>query len=248
MDKHDLYERCVQNPGVLVGFLRGLHAHDPRVLAEDMCGTAALSRRWVREVPDSRAYATDIDPEVLARAADASRGDDRIGLRRGDVLNAPLESPRPDIVFVGNFSIGEVSSREFLVRYLRRTHERLAPGGIVACDTYGGHSAFLVGASSRRHVTDDGLVIHYTWEQREADPLTARVVNALHFRVEKGGRVLEDHPDAFVYRWRLWSVPELRDAMLEAGFAETSVRWSLDEDPGPLGTTFFVCVVGRKPA
>ena len=30
-------------------------------------------------------------------------------------------------------------------------------------------------------------------------------------------------PRAFVYRWRLWSIAELREAMMEAGFARTAV-------------------------
>jgi hypothetical protein len=30
--------------------------------------------------------------------------------------------------------------------------------------------------------------------------------------------------DAFVYRWRLWSIAEMRDAMVEAGFASTEVH------------------------
>jgi hypothetical protein len=30
-------------------------------------------------------------------------------------------------------------------------------------------------------------------------------------------------PSAFVYRWRLWGLPELRDAALEAGFARVDV-------------------------
>ena len=31
--------------------------------------------------------------------------------------------------------------------------------------------------------------------------------------------------DAFVYDWRLYSIPEVRDALLEAGFSDVSVFW-----------------------
>lgn len=76
----------------------------------------------------------------------------------------------------------------------------------------------------------------------------------MHFRVERDGVIVASIEDAFVYRWRLWSVPELREAMLEAGFASTEVREDLHKD-APAGETlrasldasegFIACVVGR---
>ena len=65
--------------------------------------------------------------------------------------------------------------------------------------------------------------------------------------------------DAFVYHWRLWSIPELRDAMHEAGFKSTAVyprtAGATDsegnlythaiDDPTELGDSFNVFVVGR---
>jgi hypothetical protein len=70
----------------------------------------------------------------------------------------------------------------------------------------------------------------------------------------------EEFTDAFIYRWRLWSVPELRDAMAEAGFKTTQVYAKLaeamDEDGNAFTTpvedgqeelddNFIVLVVGR---
>ena len=34
--------------------------------------------------------------------------------------------------------------------------------------------------------------------------------------------------NAFVYDWRLWSIPETRDAMKEAGFSDTAVYWETE--------------------
>jgi hypothetical protein len=34
--------------------------------------------------------------------------------------------------------------------------------------------------------------------------------------------------DAFTYDWRLWTIPELRDAMLEAGFSDVAVFWETE--------------------
>jgi len=84
------------------------------------------------------------------------------------------------------------------------------------------------------------------WEQREFDPCTARAVNAMHFRVERDGEIVQSLEDAFVYSWRLWSVPELRDAMTEAGFTATEV---VPVQPAADATEGFIpCVVGRKSA
>jgi hypothetical protein len=94
---------------------------------------------------------------------------------------------------------------------------------VFACDIYGGESAFLAGSSDVEHPLPDGGVVVYTWEQRSADPLTGRVRNAMHFEVRCDGVVELTLRDAFTYDWRLWSVPELRDALVEAGFAAVEI-------------------------
>lgn len=259
LDRHDLYERTVQSPEKVVQFLRAIHGSSPRVLGEDFSGTASISRAWVRLVPDGAAIAVDLDAVVLERARDhATSG--RLERIEGDARAATDPARHAaDVIFVGNFSIGEIHERADLVRYLARSRDRLRTGGVFVCDTYGGPSAFRVGAVERSHWVESGVRIRYVWEQREADPFTARVVCAMHFRLERGGEIFESFEDAFVYRWRLWSVPELREGMLEAGFAWTEVRSELYGDPGiGLGIAgepsranldekegFIVCVAGH---
>ncbi len=253
MDRHDLYELCVQSARDLVPFLRAMHEQDPRVLCEDFCGTAALSRAWCEMVEGGSAIGTDLDEDVLARAARG--GTPRLALRREDARSSEA---RGDLIFVGNFSIGEIHDRGDLVAYLTRCRERLGAGGVFICDTYGGDAAYRIGHVHRMHRAPDGRRVRYTWEQREANPLTGMVENALHFRVDRGGTIEEEVHEAFVYHWRLWSVPELRDAMCEAGFASADVYNkmpdAMDEEGNAyaLPTTevedeegFIVCVVGR---
>lgn len=259
LSHHELYERCVQSPKDLPPLLRAIHGGDPTRLGEDFCGTAALSKAWCAQVPDASATAVDRDPDPLAVArADAPAN---LAVLEGDVFEAtrPAAAHPADVIFVGNFSIGEIHERARLVEYLRHARARLAPGGVFICDTYGGESAFLTGAVHRNHPGPGGTTIRYTWEQREADPLTGRVVNALHFRLDDAGTITQELHDAFVYDWRLWSVPELRDAMAEAGFARAQVFAKLPdavddegrvyinpvEDPGDLEDSFIVCVAGR---
>ncbi len=106
--------------------------------------------------------------------------------------------------------------------YLRHALLGLEARGILVLDVYGGASAMIPGVTEQALETDDGDVL-YAWEQRETDPLTGIVRNAMHFRLPDG----TEARDAFVYHWRLWTVPELRDAMREAGFASTEVHTSL---------------------
>lgn len=256
LTRHDLYELCVQSPVHAVRLLRAIHAGRPASLGEDFAGTAAVSREWVRQVRGGRAVATDLDAATLRHGPAARR------VRRvvGDALRRSPRHGRHDAIFVGNFSIGEVHGRPELVAYLRRCAARLRPDGVFVCDTYGGASAFRTGSVRRTHLAPDGTRVTYTWEQRDADPLTGMVTNAIHFRADRAGAVVADLPDAFVYRWRLWSVPELRDAMADAGFASTAVYHQLPDaidtdgnayaqpvaDASELGESFIVCVAGRK--
>ena len=90
----------------------------------------------------------------------------------------------------------------------------------------------------RQHRLPSGERVEYTWEQRDADPLTGRVVDVLHFRVFEGRTLVLELSDAFVYDWRLWSVPELRDAMLEAGFRETAVYAQAVDAVDDTGTAY----------
>ena len=249
LDRHDLYERTVQSPEKVVAFLRELHGGDPRALGEDFSGTAAVARAWVRSVPGGSAVAVDLDASVLERAS----GVPGVELVHGDVRTATDPAiHRVDVLFVGNFSIGEIGERADLVRYLARSRERLHRGGLFVCDVYGGPSALRTGAIERSFWIEGGDRVRYVWEQREVDPSTGRVVNAMHFRVEREGVVVQSIEDAFVYRWRLWSVPELREAMREAGFASTEVRTELHGAVAPpdratldAAEGFVACVAAR---
>lgn len=234
LDRHALYERAVQDPERLVAFLRALHGGAPRVLAEDFCGSAAHARVWCARVSGGTAVAIDLDPEALARALAPG-----LSALRADLVEwePPREHPRADVLYVGNYSIGYLHARERLVRYLCGARARLAPGGLIALDTYGGAAAWRTGAVVREHALEDGLRLRATWEQRSADPLRARVVNALSLRVDRGGDVLADLPDAFVYDWRLWTPAELGEALREAGFGEPAAYAELgdvDRAPAPV--------------
>lgn len=258
LDRFECYERCVQDGARMAAFLRAVHGGEARVLREDFCGTGAVCRAWVSDASamgDSagrRAIGVDLDREPLERLWRVPR----VQAVCADVVRCDLKA---DIISATNFPIGYWHTRPELLRYLRATRARLRRGGVFVCDTYGGTGAFTRGSTVRDIYADGGLRIRYTWEQREADPISGLVTDVLHFRGDRAGEVVFTHTDAFTYRWRLWSLPELRDALLEAGFAQVEVYSELadaiDQDgrvyvrpvthPDELDETFFVCVVAR---
>ncbi len=248
-DIHALYELCAQNPPRDAKLLRAilrdaqtsarLGEPDHPILAEDFCGTAALSRAWCDLSPSFHAVAADIHAPTLARAKQLSRAHDRLTLVRADVMKV---RDKADLIAVLNFSICELHTRRDLVAYFRHARSRLAQRkGVLICDLYGGADSYQTGLLDQtikppaNHPARHDRVL-YSWEQRTADPLTARVVNAMHFDVRvarhpvpgrgRSGPRRTSHQvflNAFVYHWRLWTIPELRDAMLEAGFTSTAV-------------------------
>lgn len=240
-DALECYELCVQSPRHVAAFLRAAHGNEPDHLREEFCGTAAVSRRWAGE--GGRAVAIDFDEPTLARAAElaATSGvSPRIRFRHDDCIRPtqPTASDAADIIFVGNFSIGYIHTRTDLLEFLHRTRDILSRGlggfggGIFACDTYGGAGAFRLGGIQRQHPGRAGEVIHYTWVHEAADPATSMVRNSISFRVVKDGEVVQEWPRAFVYEWRLWSIVELREAMLEAGFTGVEVYKDVNVAPG----------------
>ncbi len=233
INRYDLYELAAQSPAHQARFLGALHAAgtDPgagppaRVLAEDFAGPASIARAWLDLADDHRAIAVDIDPEPLDHAQHRlarARGGavlTRLTIFNTDALSAKY---RADIIAALNFSVCEIHSRPALLTYLRHALLRLEARAILVVDTYAGATALLPGSTSQAIETDDGPVT-YTWEQRHADPLTGLVTNAMHFTLPDGAEVR----DAFVYHWRLWTVPEIRDAMRDAGFRSTEVHTTL---------------------
>jgi hypothetical protein len=250
LDRFDCYELCVQSPRHITALLHGIAARDgvePMLLREDFCGSAAVSRRWIEEamgVAETHAWrgrlalAIDLEAQALDRARRfanvGAEWNGRIEFLQGDCTakDAPAGDRRADIVFVGNFSIGYCHARTTLMRYLRYSLSRLKDsGGIFACDLYGGPGAFSLGQLRRRHPSKGRETIHYLWSHDEADAMTGMVTNSITFEIERDGEIIEQIPKAFVYRWRLWSLPELREAMLEVGFKSFEVYTDVNVAP-----------------
>lgn len=236
-DALDLYELCVQTPRTIVAFLRAAHGGHPMVLREDFSGTAAVSRRWVGEGLRRgelwRAEAVDLDGPTLDKARVLAGGEgvaDGIEFTRADAVRAePDAFAEADVVYVGNFSLGEIHGEDDLAGYLARCRTRLSRGnrglggGVLVFDAYGGSGAYKPLENRRTHRTRGHEQVEYVWRHEAGDQASGMVTNSISFRVVGADGAVTDLPRAFVYRWRLRPMGVLRAALLAAGFSSADL-------------------------
>ena len=225
----ELYELSVQEPGSEVDIIDQVwqeqRGRTAKILREDFCGTAAISIEWVKRREENNAFGIDLDSPTLewTRKRLADRLDDhqrsRIDLIEGDVLSSPTQSS--DTILATNFSYFIFKTREEVRNYFRIVHEGLVDDGLFILDAYGGSDSYLEMTEDRDL---DGFT--YTWDQNFFDPITGDVVNHIHFKFPDGTKIKK----AFTYEWRLWTLPEIQELLLEAGFKDTVVYWEGTDD------------------
>jgi SAM-dependent methyltransferase len=249
-DRHRLYELAVQSPETEIDFVdrtyRRLRGRGARWLREDFCGTGAVARAWVRRCRLHHALAVDLDPEVLEWGRRRTQDGLTAGQRRRlelveqDVL--AVRSGPMDVVLALNFSYWLLRGRQALKDYFRKVRAALAPGGVFFLDAYGGYDSYRV-MTEERLVEDPALgAFTYIWDQAAYDPVTGRLLCHIHFAFPDGSRLER----AFSYDWRLWSLPEIRELLAEAGFSRVTVYWQgWDADGKPDG--HFVPVERGEP-
>ena len=223
-DRHRLYELSVQEPEADCDFIeqawKELRGRSPRTLREDFCGTAITAIEWVRRNRRHKALGVDIDPEVLGHARQRIRkrlpkeSRKRMALLQADVLK--VETEPTDTVMATNFSYFVFKTRALMKRYFKHARASLADDGLFIVDIYGGSETFTEMVEDR---DVDGFT--YVWDQHHYNPITGDVINYIHFRFPDGTKM----DRAFSYEWRLWTIPELREILKEAGFREVTVYW-----------------------
>ena len=197
-------------------------------LREDFCGTAALACAWVLRKPTHTAIGVDNDPRVLAWArrhhlARMRGAADRVTLARHDVRRV-TQSP-VDVIVALNFSYWVFHERDELRRYFASARRSLRKGGMLVVNAFGGTESIDVLEERRRIPASqgpDGLRIPgftYVWEHEAFNPVDHRIRCAIHFRLASGRWMRR----AFRYDWRLWTLPEIREVMREAGFLDAHV-------------------------
>jgi SAM-dependent methyltransferase len=228
-DKYALYEASVQSPEAdarwALSVYREIHGRFPVDVREDFCGTFKFSCAWVERNRKNRAIAVDLDPEPLkygrrvhwSKLTPAQKR--RLQLICGNVVS--VKTRKVDMVVAGNFSFYIFKQRELLVRYFKGVRQALKRGGIFVLEMAGG-PGMIRPMRERRTVRQRGLPkFSYIWHQRDFDPIRHRARYSIHFKFASGRQM----KDAFVYDWRLWTIPEVREALVEAGFREARVYW-----------------------
>ncbi len=230
-DPHQLYERAVQSPEAEVAFIdrtfRTLRGRSPEVLREDFCGTAFLACTWARSRRTRRAIGVDLDAGTLAWAIAHNLSwltpeeRTRVELIRDDVTR--VRAGEVDLVAAFNFSYFIFKTRARLLEYFRAARRALVSDGVLYLDCYGGYEAQDVMEEPRKFA---GFT--YVWDQAAFNPITSETLCHIHFRFPDGTALNR----AFTYDWRLWSIAEIRELLLEAGFARSTVYWEGSDRKG----------------
>ena len=229
-DLLELYERSVQDTEHEMDFIEQVwqehHGRSCTLLREDFCGSAAVCRSWVEQAESHRAIGVDLDTPTLDWAMakiEATLTEDeqsRVTLVHGDVMDTPLE--RAECLMATNFSYFIFKTRDALRTYFEAARRNITEDGLFLLDAYGGSDSFLE-MEEERDV--DGFT--YVWDQHHYNPVNGDVINHIHFQFPDGTKI----KNAFTYEWRLWTLPEIQELLIEAGFSSVHVYWEgADED------------------
>jgi SAM-dependent methyltransferase len=242
-DIHDLYQQSVQAPEADIEFFtetyEQLRGKKPLTMREDFCGTALLSVEWCQSDPERLAFGVDLSQETLDWGREHNiipAGESvaqRITLRHGNVLD-PVEE-KVDITCALNFSYCIFKTRDLLRQYFENARAGLAPDGILVLDLFGGTETIDI-LEEERDVDDADFT--YVWDQDRYNPITNEILCYIHFNFPDSSKLER----AFTYDWRLWTIPEVRELLTEAGFSKVHVYWeefeeSDDEDDDELEGT-----------
>jgi hypothetical protein len=224
-DKYSYYNRAVQSPDVDCEFIsdcyKEIRGVRPQVLREDFCGAFAVCCEWVRRHKNNRAIGIDLDPEpihygqthYLSQLKAEQKG--RVEIVQGSVLTSRVE--KADVVLALNFSYYLFKSRLMLRRYFTMARKGLKSKGLFIIDCFGGKDAQEANEESNKFKD-----FTYYWDQTNFDPVSNEALFHIHFKL-KGEKKRREK--VFSYDWRMWTIPEIREVMMEAGFKRTHVYW-----------------------
>jgi SAM-dependent methyltransferase len=228
-DRHLLYQHAVQDVVSEIDFVEQtwseLRQRPAEYLREDFCGTANTACEWVTRYDNHYAIGIDLDEEVLEwgrlnnlAALEADQ------LERIQILQEDVLETRPglsDIILAMNFSYYLFLKRDDLRRYFTNALDGLVSDGILFLDAYGGYEAPMILTEPRECVDEDGNEFTYVWEQAAFNPINSCMTCHIHFEFPDKSRM----DKAFSYHWRLWTLPEIREILYEAGFTKVDIYW-----------------------
>jgi SAM-dependent methyltransferase len=243
LDIHWLYEAAVQNVDTDLDIGKRIYTkhrkRKPLTIREDFCGTAKLACKWVERNKEHEAWGIDFHQPTLDWGVEHNLSQlsetqkKRVHLICGDVLEA--KTPKIDMAFALNFSFCVFKTRDLLRNYFKQVARALNDDGIFLMDIYGGTEAVMVKSDDVREIpgftTPDGLDIpdfDYIWDQAEYNPINHHTTCHIHFKVPGYPKFKK----AFTYDWRLWTLPEIQEVLIEAGFSKAEIYLHDFDDDG----------------
>lgn len=232
MNKYELYEKSVQSPDTHIEMFNSMYQElqkrEARTLREDFCGTFQLSCAWVRHHPENSAVCIDLDPEPLEYGKKKhfkklkKDQQKRLKLIEGNVLS-PTQ-PGSDLIIGCNFSFFIFHKRNELLQYFKTCYKSLNQNGVFILEMAGGPGMITPTRERKTLKLENQKKFTYVWDQKSFDPISRNARYSIHFKFPDGSML----KDSFTYDWRLWTIPEVRDALAEAGFKKTHVYWETE--------------------
>ncbi|MCB0310585.1 MAG: hypothetical protein KDD42_05090 [Bdellovibrionales bacterium] len=248
--KYKLYEASVQDPpeqtACVARFYNEIFDSEARVVREDFCGTFYFSCEWVKRNSRNQAICLDINEEPLGYGFRkhfkqlSSEEQTRITVLNQNVME-PTDLPC-DIIVAGNFSFYTLKERVYLKKYLEASYSSLAQNGILVLEMVGGAGFEETPQKEQRSYRyEKGAKkgekwFTYQWEQRSFNPVARNGLYYINFKMSDGTL----YKEAFEYDWRVWTVPEVRDCVAEAGFDSSVVYWDDQEDDDDSSEAYHV--------
>lgn len=236
-DKYFYYKKSVQNPKEEIRFFKKIYKSffrkSPRIFREDFCGTFYIAYHWVKEHSQNKAIVVDRDKQPIEYGRKHhfpklnSSQQSRLQIVNKNVLDKSL--PKAEIISVNNFSYFIFKQKDMMLKYFKNIRKSLFNKGLFIIDVFGGPACEAPSEEIIEHNDFD-----YYWDQDSFDPISNTARFYIHFKRKNEKK----QKKAFSYHWRMWSIPELRDILKDAGFSNTFVYWEQSDKKGE-GTGVF---------
>jgi SAM-dependent methyltransferase len=223
-DKYEYYFRSVQDPDQTIDFIEKVFqkafGKPARVLGEDFCGTFAMSCTWVERRAQNTAVGVDLDAEPIKYgmlnyfSQLTKEQQKRLYVYQSDVRNGRLR--KVDCLAAMNFSYFIFKKRTELLQYFKNCHRRLNTKGLLLLDCFGGIECVTANLDVTKFKK-----FTYFWDQTGFDPITHHALFYIHYK--RPGEKKRER--VFRYDWRMWTLPELKELLAEAGFKDVVIHW-----------------------
>jgi len=233
-DKFDCYQQSVQEPeheiDIFDQAFREAYNRKALKLREDFCGTFAVCCYWVESDSKRSAWGVDLCEETLQWGKNNNlnklkeKDSRRVTVMEQDVRER--STPQVDVLAAQNFSFWIFKTREEVLEYFKVAYANLAAEGVIVMDMMGGRDCYDSDLVDKRTIVKGKNGFKYHWEQAYFNPVNSHCKFYIHFKFADGSKIKK----AFQYDWRFWTIPEVRELLMEAGFKDTVVYWEEDTE------------------